>query len=237
MNYTCIIIDDEPLAHDVLKKYVDQIGTLTLLERFYNVREAGEFLISNDVDFIFLDIQMPEMNGLDFLSSLHEKPLTIITTAHRNFALEGFELGVIDYLLKPIKYVRFKSAVDRMIEFLNLRKIESELIADQEIKTITIKTGTKTLMLPLKDIAFIQALKDYSIINISDNRKYVIKGYLKLIEKIFTQDNFIRVHKSFIVARTHLTNINKNKIDLNGYTIPVGRVFKEDVMKEFNQHG
>ena len=186
MEYTCVIIDDEPLAHEVLKKYIEQIDAIVLVKSFYNVRDANDYILDNSVDFLFLDIQMPEMNGIDFLNSLKEKPLTIVTTAHRNYALEGFELGVIDYLLKPIKFVRFRNAVDRVVEFLNLRKIESELISSHEIKTITIKTGTKTLMLPIKEITFIQALKDYSIINMSDNKKYVIKGYLKLIEKIFT---------------------------------------------------
>ena len=238
MKFTCIIIDDEPLAHEVLESYINQGERLQLTGKFYNATDAGNFLKSNSVDILFLDIEMPEMNGLDFLQSLQEKPITILTTAYRDYALEGFELGVMDYLLKPIAMGRFTSAVDRVIEFLQLKKLEAHVFPDTttDSKNITIKTGTKTLSIPICSITHIQGLKDYSIVYTDDNKKYVIKGYLKVIGKIFDERNFVRVHKSFIMARNCIKNINQDKIEVGGYIIPVGRVFKNDVMSVLRSH-
>ncbi len=231
MKYKCVIVDDEPLAHEVLERYISKFEGLILTKRFYNAVEAEEYLNSNLIDILFLDIQMPELTGLDLLKRLQDKPITILTTAFRDFALEGFELGVMDYLLKPIKLERFNSAVNRVIDFLLLKKSNAEVIEDRDhSRNIAIKSGTKTLSIPLASVTHIQGLKDYSIVYTEDTKKYVIKGYLKIIGKIFNQEDFVRVHKSFIIAKNCIKNINHDKIEIGSYIIPVGRVFKDDVM-------
>ncbi len=232
MKYTCVIVDDEPLAHEVLEGYINRFDGLVLTKNFFNAVEAERYLTSNSIDILFLDIQMPEMTGLELLKRLPEKPITIFTTAFRDFALEGYELGVMDYLLKPIKIERFNTSVNKVIEFLSLRNLETQMIEDKNLaRHITIKSGTKTISLLFASITHIQGLKDYSIVYSDDNKRYVIKGYLKAIDKIFNKQDFIRVHKSFIVAKTCIKNINRDKIEIGSYIIPVGRVFKDDVMK------
>jgi DNA-binding LytR/AlgR family response regulator len=231
MKYSCVIVDDEPLAHEVLEEYINKFEGLVLAKKFFNAVEAEKYLNSNLIDILFLDIQMPEITGLELLKRLPEKPTTILTTAFRDFALEGFELGVLDYLLKPIKPERFNSAVNRVIEFLSLKKLGTQVIENKNPSgNIAIKSGTKTISLPLASITHIQGLKDYSIVYTDDNKKYVIKGYLKAISEIFNRPDFVRVHKSFIIARTCIRNINRDKIEIGTYIIPVGRVFKEDVI-------
>lgn len=237
MKYNCVIVDDEPLAHEALEEYINKFEELVLVRKFFNAVEAERYLNSNPVDILFLDIQMPELTGLELLERLPEKPITILTTAFRDFALVGFELGVLDYLLKPIKSERFNSAVSRAIEFLVLRKSGTQVTEDpNQPRSIVIKTGTKTLSLSLASVTHIQGLKDYSIVYTDDNKKYVIKGYLKVIAKIFNKHDFIRVHKSFIVAKRCIKNIDRDKIEIGSYIIPVGRVFKDDVMSVLRSH-
>ena len=237
MKYSCVIVDDEPLAHEVLEGYISKFEELALAKKYFNAREAEIYLQANSVDLLFLDIQMPEMTGLELLKRLPERPITILTTAFREFALEGFELGVMDYLLKPIKPERFNGAVNRVMEFFTLRESKTQVIENPNSReNIVIKSGTKTVSLPLAAITHIQGLKDYSIVYTDDNKKYVIKGYLKVIGKIFDEQNFVRVHKSFIMARNHIKNINQDKIEVGGYFIPVGRVFKNDVMTVLKSH-
>jgi DNA-binding LytR/AlgR family response regulator len=237
MKYTCVIVDDEPLAHEVLEGYISKIDTLVQAKKFCNAVEAEKYLNSNPIDILFLDIQMPEMTGLELLKRLPEKPITILTTAFRDFALEGFELGVMDYLLKPIQPERFTGAVNKVIEFLSLKKLGTQMIEDKNPRgNIAIKSGTKTISLTLASVTHIQGLKDYSIVYTNDNKKYVIKGYLKVIGKIFSRQDFIRIHKSFIVARNCIKSINRDKIEIGSYIIPVGRVFKDDVMSALRSH-
>lgn len=231
MKYTCVIVDDEPLAHDVLLGCINKFEGLVLVKNCFNAVEAEKYIKANLIDILFLDIQMPEMTGLELLKRLPEKPITIITTAFRDFALEGFDLGVMDYLLKPIQPERFNTAVNKVIEFISLKQLGAQMIDDNNPSgNIAIKSGTKTVSLTLTSVTHIQGLKDYSIVYTDDNKKYVIKGYLKVIGRIFNPQDFVRVHKSFIVARNCILNINRDKIEIGSYLIPVGRVFKDDVM-------
>lgn len=231
MKYNCVIVDDEPLAHEALEGYISKFEELVLVRKFFNAVEAEKYLNSNPVEILFLDIQMPELTGLELLERLKEKPVTIITTAFRDFALEGFELGVMDYLLKPIQPERFNTAVIKVIEFISLKQLGTQMIDERNPSgNIAIKSGTKTISLALASVTHIQGLKDYSIVYTNDNKKYVIKGYLKVIGRIFDRQDFVRVHKSFIVARNCIRNINRDKIEIGSYLIPVGRVFKDDVM-------
>jgi DNA-binding LytR/AlgR family response regulator len=230
MKFSCIIIDDEPLSHNVLKNHLQHIPEIQLMASFYNAKDAGKFLETNTTDLILLDIQMPEISGLDFLRSLENKPVTIVTTAFRDYALEGFELGVIDYLLKPIELARFASSIKRALEFLLVvRSGETgDVNPPDSAHKILIKSGTKKILLDYRKIIFAQGLKDYTILHTSET-KYVVKGSIKLCEDYLPGDYFMRVHKSFIVAKPKIQIVHRNKIELETIAIPIGRNFKEVV--------
>lgn len=228
-KYKCIIIDDEPLAHDVLNEYITSLQNIEVSASFFNPEDAGEYLINYTPDIMFLDIKMPGMDGITFLKMLVNKPVTIMTTANRGYALEGFDLGVMDYLIKPIKKERFLLAVTRAIEFIELQKNNISFLEQaksREQNNFTIKSGTKLISLRLDSITHIQGLKDYAIVHTTD-KKYVIKGYIKAIEPILPKGYFTRVHKSFIVANTRVKVINRSKIEFDNFQIPVGRSYRE----------
>lgn len=225
----CIVIDDEPLAQDLLAGYLGQEGTTRLVARFNNAYTAQAFLQHHKIDVIFLDIEMPEMNGIELLRSLPNPPITIFTTAFRDYAFEGFELGVIDFLLKPISFARFQLAISRVKDFLALQSEETSL--DKE-KTdpgfIFVKSGVTRIKLSFSDVTHIQGLKDYAIIHTTTG-KIVIKGSVKSVHQLFPAEQFIRTHKSFIVATDKVKRIEKNKILIGIHEIPIGRSYKTDV--------
>lgn len=251
MIYKCLIVDDEPLAHKVLEKYIAQTEFLSLAGNCYNAPEAHAFLSSHTVDILFLDIKMPEVSGISFLKTLTDPPSTILTTAFRSFALEGFDVGAIDYLLKPIDFERFTKAVERATEWINLKKLETadatareqsenaekfengeepERAVEKEVEknNIMVKVGMKKYILPFEDITHVEGLKDYTIVY-TQEKKHIIKGYIKLIENILPAQQFVRVHKSYIVAKNKIRFINHNKIEFDGYKIPIGRRFKKTI--------
>jgi DNA-binding LytR/AlgR family response regulator len=230
MKFSCIIVDDEPLSHNVLKSHLQHVSQIQVIGTFFNAKDAGRFLESHSTDLMLLDIQMPEINGLEFLRSLDTKPVTVITTAYRDYALEGFELGVIDYLLKPIELNRFTSAIRRAVDFLQLVKSgdTGDVDPSDNAHNILIKTGTKKVLLDYRRIIFAQGLKDYTILH-TEEKKYVVKGSIKSLEEYLPNDYFIRVHKSFIVAKPRIQVVHRNKIELDTIAIPIGRNFKENV--------
>lgn len=230
MKYACIIIDDEPLSHDVLKNHLASFPELKLVGTFFNAKDARNFLDGNSVDILLLDIEMPEISGLDFLRSLDEKPVSIITTAYRDYAVEGFELGVIDYLMKPIPFERFETSLKRATDFLQLVKADDFIDFSEESRNfeILIKTGTKRVLLDYRKIIFAQGLKDYTILH-TETEKFVVKGSVKAFESYLPKHYFIRVHKSFIVAIPRIKIARRNKIELGLLSIPIGRAFKSKV--------
>jgi DNA-binding LytR/AlgR family response regulator len=237
MKFSCIIVDDEPLSHNVLRSHLEHIDQVQVIGSFHNAKDAGRYLESHSADIMLLDIQMPEISGLDFLRTLETKPVTIITTAFRDYALEGFELGVIDYLLKPIELERFKTSMKRALDFLQLVKYGDtvDFSKNENAYDLLIKTGTKKILLDYRKIIFAQGLKDYTILHTGE-KKYVVKGSIKAFEEYLPNDNFVRVHKSFIVAKQLIKVVHKNKIELNAISIPIGRNFKEaveEILKNF----
>jgi DNA-binding LytR/AlgR family response regulator len=230
MKYACIIIDDEPISHDVLKNHLAAFPELQLVGNFYNAKDARHFLQDHPVDILLLDIEMPEISGLDFLRSLDEKPVSIITTAYRDYAVEGFELGVIDYLMKPIAFERLELSLKRAMDFLQLVKTDDSVDFSEESRNfeILIKTGTKRVLVDYRKIIFAQGLKDYTILH-TETEKYVVKGSVKAFESFLPNHYFIRVHKSFIVAIPKIKIARRNKIELGPLSIPIGRAFKSKV--------
>ena len=224
MSFTCVIVDDEPPSHQVLKNHIERIPNLQLVAEFFNANDAAEYFKKHAVDILLLDIQMPEVTGIEFLRSLPVKPITIFSTAYRDYAFEGFELGVIDYLLKPVNFDRFEMAIRRATDFMMMSKPENTV----DLHEILIKSGTKKILIDYRKIIYAQGLKDYTILHTTE-KKYVVKGSVKAFEEYLPSEFFMRVHKSFIVAKEQLKMVYRNKIELENVAIPIGRNYKEAV--------
>lgn len=227
----CIIVDDEPLAREVVEQHLKRLDQIGDIIHFGNAKEAQHYLSENETDVIFLDIEMPEMTGIEFLKSLSNPPLTVFTTAYRNYAFEGFELGVIDFLLKPISFERLSQAMTKIRDFLALKDQNSDIenaSAEPSPEFIFVKSGVQRIKLYFEDVAYIQGLKDYAIL-FTKTGKIVIKGSIKAMLTIFPSSQFIRVHKSFIVSRPKINRIERNNIIIGTSHIPVGRNFKEEL--------
>ncbi len=227
----CVIIDDEPLAREILEEYLQKSG-ITGAVQFSNARDALAYLQTHEPSILFLDIEMPEMNGIDFLKSLGQPPVTVFTTAYRDYAFEGYELGVIDFLLKPISFARFQHALEKVRDFLQLKEQNADLeqnLSEEKPEFIFVKSGVQRVRLAFDDVSHIQGLKDYAIIH-TVTGKVVIKGSVKAMLDIFPPARFLRVHKSFIVAIDKIRRIERNRIIWGIYQIPIGRSYREEVM-------
>jgi two-component system, LytTR family, response regulator len=228
-----VIVDDEPLALEVLNGHLKRLDNVASVFLFTNAGEALRHLENHHADVLLLDIEMPEMTGIEFLKALSNPPLTVFTTAYRNYAFEGYELGVIAFLLKPVSFNRFHQAITKIREFLAL-KVQSTNIEDipagGNTDFIFVKSGVQRIKLEFNDVTHIQGLKDYAIIY-THTGKILLKGSIKAMFNIFPQSRFIRVHRSFIVSVQQIVRLERNRIVLNGHQIPVGRNFKDDLEK------
>ncbi len=226
MNFSCVIIDDEPLAHRILQEYIGRIPSLQISKQFYSSVEALSWLSVHPPDILFLDIEMPELTGIELLKQLPGKPVTIFITAFLDYSLEGFELGVMDYLVKPVRFERFEIAVTRAIQFLQLQKLQHELEHRKEAdSTLLIKSGAKRIAVKRSSVTHVQAMKDYVIIY-GGQDKYVVRSTMKEIEELLGVTDFMRVHKSFVVAKDKINFYSGNKIEFMGFEVPVGRKYK-----------
>jgi DNA-binding LytR/AlgR family response regulator len=224
-----MIVDDEPLAHKVLLSYIGKTPGLAVVKQCYAADDARSYLAENAVDILFLDIEMPEETGIHLLQSLQHKPVTIFTTAFLHYSLEGFELGVLDYLVKPIRYERFDQAVKRATDFLQLLQLRSGIENNHtENTSLLIKTGNKKVSVNRSNISHVQALKDYAIIYCGDV-KYVVRSTMKEMEELLGVAGFLRVHKSFIIARNRVGFFTSSKIEFDNFEIPVGRKYKRAI--------
>jgi DNA-binding LytR/AlgR family response regulator len=226
-----VVVDDEPLALEILDDYLKRIDHVHSVFLFSNAVDALHHLKDHHADVLLLDIEMPEMIGIQFLKLLPEPPLTVFTTAYRNYAFEGYELGVIDFLLKPISFKRFGQAIDKIREFLALKAQydhADDLPAGESTGFIFVKSGVQRIKLCFNEVTHIQGLKDYAIIY-TNKEKILLKGSIKAMQDIFPPKRFVRVHKSFIVSVNKITRLESNRIILNGHEIPIGRSFKEDL--------
>ncbi|KAB2913199.1 MAG: response regulator transcription factor [Bacteroidetes bacterium] len=228
----CIVIDDEPLGRKGMGLLIDEIPSLSLEENFGSVVDAGAYLQSNQVDLIFLDIEMPRMNGIDFLRNLINPPMVIFTTAYPQYALEGFELDVVDYLVKPIRFERFFKAITKAQAIYNLSKGNSSgagmaALAITDDDHVYVRADRKFVKLYLKDINVIEGLKDYSIIHTGGERTVTAMN-LKTIENQLPPDTFIRVNKSYIVNKNHISQVDSDVIFVGPRQIPVGERYRQD---------
>ncbi len=222
-NY--LIIDDEYIAHDIIKGYCDMLPNYNLVKNCYDAIEALEYLNSNTIDLIFLDLNMPKLKGFDFLKSLSNPPKVIVTTAYQEHALEGYELNVIDYLLKPFSFERFVKAIQKIdvskIPTKNTETITSEITQEQ----IIIKSNKKYFQIRLDDILFIEAIGNYCKI-ITVHEELTIREKISDLVKLFPSNLIFQVHKSFLISKNKIKSIEGNRIFINNHTIPIGKVYK-----------
>lgn len=216
-----LIIDDEPVAHDIIKGYCDVLPNFKFVNSCYDAIEALDFLAKNKIDVVFLDLNMPKLKGFEFLKVLSNAPKIIVTTAYQEYALEGYELNVVDYLLKPFSFERFMKAVNK------LEKKEEENIQVKKVdyESLFIKSNKKYVQVSIEDILFIEALGNYCKITCKEEA-YSIREKISDFKELLDSDLFLQVHKSFIIAKKHVKEIEGNRIKINDYIIPIGKTFK-----------
>jgi DNA-binding LytR/AlgR family response regulator len=229
----CIIVDDDKMTCKILEGYVKKSTSLNLVGSFSDSVTARNILTErNDIDLIILDIQMPEMNGFDFIVSLDLPPNIIIVTSAEEYALKAFDFNVVDYLLKPVTYGRFCKAIDKTIRYYTRK--ETTNTGDEEI---FIKKGSSLVKLKLKDIIYIEALENYVTLNTNDDR-FTIHFTMKAIENQLPSGIFIRVHRSFIINKSMIQTIKENSLDLiigdTLKSIPVGKSFRDTLLNDIN---
>lgn len=230
LEISCAIIEDNEFDRKSTEYYVEQFSFLKLAGSFSNVFEAQGILNSNTVKLLFMDIDMPVMNGLDFLKSLDYHPLCIFITAHPEYAVESFELHALDYIVKPLKLDRFRQAVNRAKEYIEI-KSKAELY-DVEFgkNTLSIKEGTATIQLNITDIIYLEALGDYTKI-ITSRKMYLTLHNLKAFIEKLPEQKFLRIHRSFAVAISKIKVIKDNELVLDDVRLPVGKTFRRTINK------
>lgn len=229
----CVVIDDEPLARECISSYVDQLDFLHLSGIGSNPVELTHLLDTHTIELVFLDIQMPVMSGIDFLRIAKKPPMVIITTAYPNYALEGFQLDVLDYLVKPITFERFFKAVNKAKDYYELLKRCNVMPAENlnaQGDYFFIKCDYKYEKINRNEILFIQALQNYITIHTAKG-KYLTLLNLKNIHENLAPQTFIRVHKSYIVSIPHIDAIENNEIIIKQFRIPIGRGYRDEVIE------
>ena len=230
---TCLIVDDEELARTLLENYISRLPYLKLAGKCSNPIEALQLLQHQSVDIIFLDIQMPEMIGTDFLKSLPQKPMVIFTTAYAEYALEGYELNVVDYLLKPFPFERFLKAVNKASDLAKLKN--NKTITHSEKSTteknfILVKSEHKIYRISFDDIQYIQSMREY-VAYYTPNGRILSLGSLKKLETDLPKNQFLRIHKSYIIAKAKVSTLEGNMVHIGKEKIPIGASYREEVLK------
>lgn len=229
MKIKCLVVDDEPLAIRLIEKHIAKIDNLEVVATCNTALKAFEILNLQKIDLMFLDIKMPNITGIEFLKNLKNPPKTILTTAYRDYALEGYDLGVVDYLLKPITFERFFKAVDKFLS-TNTANIEVKTKESVPDEFILVKSGIKNYKINTNDIICIESLKDYIKINMTGDKNITSKYKIGDIQQELNQDNFLRIHRSFIINTSKITAFTLNEIEVGGIEIPIGASYKEDVL-------
>lgn len=230
MSVKCIIVDDEPLAIEILESYVGKVDQLQLVSTFRNAVSAFTFLQQHPVDLIFLDIQMPKLSGIDFIKSLKHPPKVIFTTAFRDYALQGFELEIVDYLLKPIPFERFLKAVAKV-----LHQPSNQTTPAPKQETVTdnyvyFKVDKKMIKTKMADVLYIESIKDYVKVK-TQEKEIVTQQKISYLEESLPREQFLRIHRSFIVNLEKIDAYSATDVEIGKHSIPIGRNYKNDVMK------
>ncbi len=231
MKYKCLIVDDEQLARLLLQEYVAKIPMLEVKGVCKNPLEAMEVLQSENIDIMLLDIQMPELTGVEFIKTLQNKPAIIFTTAYSEYALEGYQLDVIDYLVKPFPFERFIQAINKATNYIDLMRNAENGGDDNNSSYLFLHSDRKIYKVNLNDIQYIEGLKEYVSYFTKDKRIIVLQS-LKSIEESLPSDRFIRVHRSYIIPIAKIKSLEGNEISIGDKKIPIGRKYRDEVLKK-----
>jgi DNA-binding LytR/AlgR family response regulator len=229
MQMNCLIIDDEPIARKGLEEYVRDIDFLHLVGQCENPLKASTFLTEHQVDLIFLDIHMPKISGIDFLKTLRNPPLVIFTTAFPQYALEGYELDVTDYLVKPITFERFLKAAQKAHEVFSLKRLAGQ--PREETDYFFVKCDSKFEKLFFRDVLYVESLQNYVVIHTAE-KKLITYITLSGLESQLPKDQFLKVHKSFVISVPHVKVIEGNEIVIGESRIPISRNLKDEVVHQ-----
>jgi DNA-binding LytR/AlgR family response regulator len=230
MSIKCIIVDDEPLAIEILESYVEKVEQLKLVHTFRNAVAAFTYLQQNTVDLIFLDIQMPKLSGIDFLKTLQHPPKVIFTTAFRDYAVQGFELEIVDYLLKPIPFERFLKAVAKVLHQPTLPQPSTASKEATSDNYVYFKVDKKMIKTRMADVLYIESIKDYVKVKTPD-KEIVTQQKISYLEESLPREQFLRIHRSFIVNLEKIDAYTATDVEIGKHSIPIGRNYKNDVMK------
>jgi DNA-binding LytR/AlgR family response regulator len=234
LKYSCLIVEDEPLAVEILTDYIKQVPFLELAFVCNDAISALEVLQQKKIDLIFLDIHLPKLKGLEFLESLSNPPQVIITSAYPDYALQAFDVNVTDYLLKPIRFTRFLKAVNKLNQTSQNLPVAGPA-GPAERTSLFFNVGKKKVKLYLDEILYIESLREYVRIYTKD-QNILTKFLLHEIEELLARNNFIRVHRSFIVAKDKITAFTAVDVEIDGKQIPIGRTYKELVLGILERH-
>ncbi|OYX82221.1 MAG: DNA-binding response regulator [Flavobacteriales bacterium 32-34-25] len=235
----CVIIDDEPLAVDLIKDFVSKVESLELINTFNNAIDAIAVINNSNVDLIFLDIEMPHFSGIDFLNAIDKKPLIIFTTAYSDYAVEGFNLGAVDYLVKPIPFHRFLKSVMRAQQLFQSQNTTStvtpKIVApEMEPDFMFVRSEYENVKINFSDILFIEGLKDYVKIYTSDNKFTLTLISLIKLENTLSSKGFSRIHRSYIINIKYVKSIQKNKVLIADKRIPISESYKNAFFERIN---
>lgn len=223
----CLIVDDEPLARQVMEKFAGMVPFLEVAALCSSASEAADFLQKSKTDLVFLDIQMPRVTGLDFINSLKNPPLVILVTAYSEYALQGFHVNALDYLVKPVPFDRFLKAANKAHELFQLRLAAVSANNAEKPESFLVKSGYKTLRIEYSKILFVEGLKDYVKISLEDSRPVLTLMTMKKLEENLPPGMFLRIHKSYIIAVNRIRSISKGRVMIAERWIPVGDSYRE----------
>jgi DNA-binding LytR/AlgR family response regulator len=229
-RFNCLIVEDEPLAAEVLQDYIQQVPFLSLKGICIDAIFALEALQQQKIDLVFLDIHLPKLKGLDFIKTLKNPPRIIITSAYHEYALQGYEYNVVDYLLKPIEFSRFLMAVNKLNQSPVPESHIATFLPTPERASLFFNVSKKKVRVFLDEILYIESLKEY--IRIYTVHKTILTKFpLGQIEELLAKNNFLRIHRSYIIARNHIDAFTASEVEVNGKQIPIGRSYKESVLE------
>ncbi|GAA4777014.1 MULTISPECIES: LytR/AlgR family response regulator transcription factor [Flavobacterium] len=228
MKIKCLIVDDEPLAIRLIENHISKIDVLEVVATANNAMKAFEILNTQQIDLLFLDIKMPNITGIDFLRSLKHPPKTIFTTAYRDFAIESYELEVVDYLLKPITFERFFKSVDKFLrEKISVKVVDT--IPQKKEEYILLKSAGKNYKIALNDVVYVESIKDYIKVHKTDGSSIISKYKIGNLEEELLTHDFIRIHRSYIVNASKVTAFSNTDIEVSGKEFPIGASYKDQV--------
>lgn len=230
--YKCLVVDDEPMARDILRRYIEKLPVLQLIGECSNAIDALLFLQTNPVDLIFLDIRMPELLGTEFVQSLCNPPKIIFTTAFKEYALDGFELDAVDYLLKPVRFERFLKAVNKAFPKENQEQDDELLSREKKTGTdfIYLRVDRKLVKIILSEVLYIESARDYVRVFTKD-KSYITRQTISSVEAMLSGNDFVRIHRSFIISVTQIKSFTNELVEIGNKELPIGKLYRNSFMK------